>query len=153
MPCSTISTRNSGGFFTLGGMELSLDHLAKAGLAAGAFFVLRALGKYVAALVAMRVANAPETLQKNLGLALVPQAGVAVGLVITLESDTAFTEVAPEALALFTAVVLTVVVVNEVVGPFMTRFALRRSGGWTTAASAWLTSRKKTSSWISRPRP
>ena len=66
-------------FFTLGGMELSLDHLAKAGLAAGAFFVLRALGKYVAALVAMRVANAPETLQKNLGLALVLRRGSRLG--------------------------------------------------------------------------
>lgn len=38
----------------------------------------------------MRLAGATEKLRKYLGLALLPQAGVAIGLVVLLEEDPAF---------------------------------------------------------------
>ncbi|MBW2292872.1 MAG: cation:proton antiporter [Deltaproteobacteria bacterium] len=111
-------------FFTLAGMHMSIDHAATAGVVAGLLFGSRLVGKLVAANLAMRLANATEKVRDNLGLALIPQAGVAVGLVVVLQGDPAFAGLAEQ----FTAVVLTVVTVNEIFGPFLTRYALGRAG-------------------------
>jgi hypothetical protein len=72
----------------------------------------------------MRLAGSTTRVQRNLGLALVPQAGVAVGLVIVVQSEAAHAQLA----GLFSAVVLTVVAVNEIVGPLLTKLALARAG-------------------------
>jgi Kef-type K+ transport system membrane component KefB/mannitol/fructose-specific phosphotransferase system IIA component len=111
-------------FFTLAGMHLSFDHLEHAGILVLLYFVARFGGKLLAADLALRAARATERVRKNLGLALVPQAGVAVGLVLLIQEDPRFAEVS----GLFAAVVLTVVTVNEIVGPVLTRIALTRAG-------------------------
>lgn len=111
-------------FFTLAGIHLSLEAAASAGLIAAAFILARSLGKFAAADLAMRMAGATERVRRNLGMALIPQAGVAIGLLILIQDDPAFAGITE----IFTAVVLTSVTVNEVVGPVATRFALRRSG-------------------------
>ncbi len=111
-------------FFTLAGMHLPFEALAAGGAAAGVYFVARFAGKLLAAEVAMRMARATDRVRRNLGLALIPQAGVAVGLVIVIQGDPAFAEVA----GLFTGIVLSVVTINEVVGPLLTRIALGRAG-------------------------
>ena len=117
-------------FFTLAGMELTLEHASVAGGIAVVFFICRAAGKAAAGRVAMRLAGATESLRRNLGIALIPQAGVAVGLVVLLKEDPVFRG-SPQAttlLDLFAAVVVTAVVFNEIVGPILTRWALGRSG-------------------------
>jgi Kef-type K+ transport system membrane component KefB/mannitol/fructose-specific phosphotransferase system IIA component (Ntr-type) len=111
-------------FFTLAGMHLSLDHLEHAGILAVLYFFARFGGKLLAAEAALRAAHATERVRQNLGLALIPQAGVAVGLVLLIQDDVRFAESA----GLFAAVVLSVVTVNEIVGPVLTRMALRRAG-------------------------
>jgi Kef-type K+ transport system membrane component KefB/mannitol/fructose-specific phosphotransferase system IIA component (Ntr-type) len=111
-------------FFTLAGMHLSFDHLELAGLLAALYFLARLAGKLLAADVALRAAQATERVRRNLGLALVPQAGVAVGLVLLIQEDPRFAEVS----GLFAAVVLSVVTVNEIIGPVLTRSALHRAG-------------------------
>ena len=111
-------------FFTLAGMHLSFEHAAAAGLVAVLVFFGRALGKFLAGSLAMRLAGATARVRNNLGLALIPQAGVAVALVILIQEDPFFADKAE----LFAAVTLTVVTVNEVIGPLATRFALQRSG-------------------------
>ena len=111
-------------FFTLAGMHLSLEHLGAAPLLAVLFFFGRIGGKWLAADLAMRLARATNRVRKNLGVALVPQAGVAVGLVILIQEDPAFESIAGP----FAAVVLSVVTLNEIVGPILTRLALTRSG-------------------------
>ena len=115
-------------FFTLAGMELHFDHLAEIGLVALLFFAARFAGKLLSARWAMRLAGAPRAVRKNLGMALIPQAGVAVGLVVLLQEDSLVAGQDSEMLSLFVAVVLTVVTVNEIVGPILTRLALLRSG-------------------------
>lgn len=111
-------------FFTLAGMHLSLDHLWLAGLVATLLFAARIAGKLMAARLALRLAGATERVKRNLGLALTPQAGVAVGLVILIQGDARFTDLS----SLFAAVVLAVVTLNEISGPVMTRIALSRAG-------------------------
>ncbi|MCA9509786.1 MAG: PTS sugar transporter subunit IIA, partial [Myxococcales bacterium] len=111
-------------FFTMAGMHLALDRLPVAGLAALLLFAGRFAGKLASAELAMRFAGAPDRVRRNLGLALVPQAGVAVGLVLLIQEDARFADVA----GLFAAVVLAVVTLNEIVGPLLTRMALGRAG-------------------------
>lgn len=115
-------------FFTIAGMELTLDYAWQAGGVALVFFATRIAGKLGAGWLSMTLAAAPQRLRSHLGMALVPQAGVAVGLVVLLEDDPLFLQNAPEMVKLFAAVVLTVVVGNEIVGPILTRFGLTQSG-------------------------
>lgn len=111
-------------FFTLAGMHLTTSHLSAAGVVAVAYFCARAVGKVSSATLAMRLAQATERVRRHLGLALLPQAGVAVGLVIVIQGDPAYADIA----GLFGAAVLSVVAVNEIVGPVLTRWALSRAG-------------------------
>jgi Kef-type K+ transport system membrane component KefB/mannitol/fructose-specific phosphotransferase system IIA component len=111
-------------FFTLAGMHLSLDHLEHAGLLAALYLAARIAGKLLAADLALRAARATDAVRRNLGMALVPQAGVAVGLVLLIQEDPRFADLS----GLFAAVVLTVVTINEIVGPVLTRIALERAG-------------------------
>ena len=111
-------------FFTLAGLHLDTVHLQQAGFMAFAYFLARAAGKWLAANSAMRLAGATERVRRNLGPALIPQAGVAVGLVIVIQNDPAYAHLA----GLLSAVVLSVVTVNEILGPILTRIALGRVG-------------------------
>ncbi len=115
-------------FFTMAGMHLSFGHghaqLSTVGLLSFAFFLSRAAGKLVASDLAMRLAGATERVRRNLGIALIPQAGVAVGLIILIQEDPDFAHIVD----LFSAVVLTTVTLDEIAGPILTRLALTRSG-------------------------
>ena len=112
-------------FFVLAGMELNFTYVREAGMLALLVFGARAGGKLLAAHVAMRAAGATARVRKNLGLALLPQAGLAVGLMLLVTEDGRFPS---ETRGLILAVVLTVVMLNEVFGPILTRIALARSG-------------------------
>ncbi len=111
-------------FFTLAGAHLELALLVQAGALAIAVLLGRAVGKLIAADLAMRLGGAPERVRQALGRALLPQAGVAVGLLLVISHDPAFALISKSLLA----VGLSTVMVNELVGPFMTRRALARSG-------------------------
>ncbi len=111
-------------FFTLAGLHLSLDNAWAVGSIAVLFLVGRTAGKMLSSNLAMRLAGATQRVRENLGPALILQAGVAIGLVILIQDDAAFAGIQ----AAFTAVVLTAVTINEIVGPLATRMALERSG-------------------------
>lgn len=114
-------------FFTLAGMHLSFEDLEQSGLVALVFFGARIVGKLLVGNLSMRVAGAPARVRRWLGPALLPQAGLAIGLVLLIEDDPGFAS-APAMLQLFLTAVLTAVTLNEIVGPITTRIALRRSG-------------------------
>jgi PTS system fructose-specific IIC component len=111
-------------FFTLAGLHLSLENFGKVGVLAVVFFMARVLGKLAAASSAMWLAGATARVRRTLGLALIPQAGVAIGLVILIQEDPVFASIQE----IFVAVVLVSVTLNEIVGPILTRIALVRSG-------------------------
>ncbi|QDU67981.1 cation:proton antiporter [Engelhardtia mirabilis] len=111
-------------FFTLAGMKLDPSVLLDGGLIALVLFGARAVGKLVVADVAMRLARAPDGVRRNLGLARLPQAAIAIGLLLVAQSD----PVLQPGIDLLVAVVLAVVTLNEIVGPVLTRMALVRSG-------------------------
>jgi len=111
-------------FFTVAGLEFNLAYLAPAGVLAVVVILARAAGKISAAWLAMRLAGAPRSLRDNLGLALIPQAGVAVALLLKVRESPLFETMGE----LFLAVGVTTVALNEILGPLTARWALRRSG-------------------------
>jgi Kef-type K+ transport system membrane component KefB len=109
-------------FFVLAGADLDLGLVGSLGLAGVVYVVGRAGGKLLGARLGAKWLGMAPTVRRFLGLALMAQAGLAVGLVLTIQRR--FADVAPAV----TAIVLASVVVYEIVGPLSTRFALVRAG-------------------------
>ncbi len=88
------------------------------------YFVARVLGKYVGASASASIARAPHSVSRWLGFGLVPQAGVAVGLALTLSQQPALAEISD----VIVNVILGTTLLYELLGPLMVEFALKRSG-------------------------
>jgi PTS system fructose-specific IIC component len=114
-------------FFTLAGMELDFSLIEAAGVAGAVFFVARLAGKLLSVRAAMTLAGATEKVRTYLGMALLPQAGLAIGLVLIVQDDPTLQD-RQQMLHLLLAIVLGVVTLNEIVGPILTKIALERSG-------------------------
>jgi Kef-type K+ transport system membrane component KefB/mannitol/fructose-specific phosphotransferase system IIA component len=111
-------------FFTVAGIELDLGQLAPAGVLAAVVVGARVGGKVLAGWLAMTLARAPVSMRQNLGWALLPQAGVAVGLLLKVR-ESAVQDVVGQ---LFLVVGVSTVMLNEILGPLTTRWAIKRSG-------------------------
>lgn len=109
-------------FFVISGAELDLQVLASpVTLIVGVTYVLsRSLGKYVGAYASCRQCKCAPQITKYLGITLLPQAGVALGMAL---SATALSDG-----SLVRNVVLFSVLVYELVGPALTKMSLLRAG-------------------------
>jgi len=113
-------------FFALAGTQLDLRLLASIGGLGCIYIVARFAGKYSGALLGASVARSAPAIRKYLGLCLFPQAGVAIGLVMIAQQTPAFAS-SPHALQMVT-IVLASVLVNELIGPPIARYAIFKSG-------------------------
>lgn len=116
-------------FFALVGAGLDIDALPAMGLLGLAFIVLRIGGKYGGAWLGGYLARTPPTVRNNLGLALLSQAGVAIGL--ALAANTRFSDLGPdgEDLAeLVVNVVTATTFVVQLIGPVLVKVAVMRAG-------------------------
>ena len=111
-------------FFTLAGAQLHLSALATAGWVGLIYFMMRNLGKMAGVRAGALLSGASETLKRNLGLGLMPQAGVAIGLVFLLQEYPLLAEYSQ----IVTPVVLAGVVLSELIGPISLKFAVERAG-------------------------
>jgi Kef-type K+ transport system membrane component KefB/mannitol/fructose-specific phosphotransferase system IIA component (Ntr-type) len=111
-------------FFTLAGATVHFDLLMSAGGLCLVYVGARILGKGVGAYAGAWLSGSSERIRNSIPLGFVPQAGVALGLVVILEGDSRISE---EVSYLVGSVVLAAVTINEIIGPFFTRAALRRS--------------------------
>lgn len=118
-------------FFTMAGTQLHLSALISAGWLGLTYFLARSLGKIVGAYTGARIAGAPEAVRKFLGLALMPQAGVAIGLIFLIKNDSVLSEFS----AVVTPVVLAGVVISELTGPICAKFAVVKAGETKLKAS------------------
>jgi Kef-type K+ transport system membrane component KefB len=109
-------------FFVLAGASLHLEALAAIGLFGAAYILLRIAGKFFGAALGARLTGAESPIRRWTGLALMPQAGVALGM--ALLADQRFPEIGEILLPL----VIGSTVVFELLGPLGTRFALRAAG-------------------------
>lgn len=67
-------------FFVLSGMKLNMKTLLSVGVIGVSYFLIRIVGKYLGSLLGCILTKQKKEVRYNLGLALIPQAGVAIGL-------------------------------------------------------------------------
>ena len=109
-------------FFVLSGAELNLKILSNplVLLVGVVYIIFRSLGKYLGAYSSCAMTGCSDTIRKHLGITLLPQAGVALGMALTAQqlSDGEIVR----------SVVLFSVLVYELVGPTLTKRALIAAG-------------------------
>ncbi len=109
-------------FFVISGAELDISLIPSIGLIGIIYLVVRVIGKYTGARIGAVVTKAPLMVKKYLGWALIPQAGVAIGL--TLVAD----RVVPEYSGQIRAVILCATLIYELIGPVISKLALIKAG-------------------------
>lgn len=110
-------------FFVISGAELELGVFAQlSSVLVGVVYILsRSLGKYLGARGSAKMMRCDKNVVNYLGITLLPQAGVALGMCVTAST-------LPEDGALIRNIVLFAVLVYELVGPVMTKWALTKAG-------------------------
>lgn len=110
-------------FFVISGAELELSVFADiAVVIVGVVYIIaRSLGKYYGAGISSRAVKCDNNIVKYLGITLLPQAGVALGMAIKARE-------LGEAGNIIRNITLFAVLVYEIVGPFLTKIALSKAG-------------------------
>jgi len=105
-------------FFVISGAELDLEVLSHpVTILVGVIYILaRSVGKYSGAAISCKLTNQSKPITDNLGITLLPQAGVALGMALTAAT-------LPDG-ALARNVVLFAVLVYELIGPTLTKRSL-----------------------------
>lgn len=111
-------------FFVLSGAELDLRVFSSLVVVAIGvlYMVARSAGKYFGARASAKLMHCDHTIQKYLGITLFPQAGVALGMSVTVAA-----ELGSEG-SIIRSIVLFAVLIYELVGPMLTKIALTKAG-------------------------
>jgi Kef-type K+ transport system membrane component KefB/nucleotide-binding universal stress UspA family protein len=120
-------------FFTLAGVHLDLSALKLAGWIGLVYFVTRIIGKYFGSWLGGWLSGSTPVVRNYLGLALLPQAGVAIGLVFMISSDPRLASWS----TIITPVVLAGVVLSELGGPVLARITIEKAGEDNTALESY----------------
>jgi Kef-type K+ transport system membrane component KefB len=116
-------------FFVLAGMHFDASVMRVAGVLAVLIVASRCTGKYFGTRIGAQISHASEAVKKYLGLALLPKAGVTMGLAV----------LAAGAFPTFGAImfngILASVIINELISPPLVRYALFKSGEQYQAVS------------------
>lgn len=110
-------------FFVISGAELDLTIVPTVGLLGVLYLILRSAGKYFGARIGSTLVHEHENIRKYLGVALLPQAGVAIGM-----SQIVVGELPEVYGSRIRAVVLCATLVYELVGPLLTKLVLTKAG-------------------------
>lgn len=111
-------------FFVLAGAHLNLKIFTSVGFTmlfwGIAFVAARILGKVLGAYLGGTLSRAPDAIRKYLGFALIPEAGVAIGLSLLISKTSVYYE--------FRSIILNITLIavafNEIIGPICTKYAL-----------------------------
>ena len=109
-------------FFVLAGASLDAKALYQVGIVGAAYVILRGIGRLVGAWAGAAVSHAGPLMGRWMGLALMPQAGVALGMALVAVHHR------PDLNEVIMPVVIASTVLFEVVGPILTRSALVHVG-------------------------
>ena len=111
-------------FFILSAMHLKFNAIFALPIAIEAYVVLRVFGKVLGSYMGACMANSSKEIKKYMGLALLPQAGVAIGLALSLQKHEGLEDIAPVILN----IVIATTFIHELIGPIFTKYALKKSG-------------------------
>ncbi len=109
-------------FFILAGASLEIDSLSDIGIVGIGFVAFRVIGRLFGAWAGGHISHAPASMRRWMGTAMMPQAGVALGMALVASQRI------PEASDIILPVIIASTVLFEIVGPILTRFALFRVG-------------------------
>lgn len=109
-------------FFVASGAGLKLSVLPAVGLVGVIYIVFRVIGKMFGASLGAVVCKTDKNIRKYLGPALIPQAGVAIGLSLAASS------VVPEHATEIRTVILCGTLIYELVGPVVSKTCLKKAG-------------------------
>lgn len=110
-------------FFVLSGMSMDFSSFATIGLVGVMYFVVRMIGKYAGAYLGCRLMKSGKKTRNYLGLALAPQAGVAIGLAFLGQ------RMLPSSIGdTFLSIILCSSVLYEMAGPALAKLSLVKSG-------------------------
>ena len=130
-------------FFVVSGAELELSVFTNIFvIICGVVYIIsRSVGKYFGAGISARMTKCDENIIKYLGITLLPQAGVALGMAMKA------TELGPDG-AIVRNITLFAVLIYEIVGPYLTKVALTKAGdineeGRTSAREEHLAKKKQ----------
>ena len=114
-------------FFIMSGMNLDLSALTTVGTVGLAYFIVRIIGKYLGTYISCLITGTSREIRNYMGLALIPQAGVAIGLAFLGQ------RLLPEEMGkLLLTIILSSSVLYEMVGPVCAKMSLFLSGSITT---------------------
>ena len=110
-------------FFVLSGAELELSVFTNLLMVVVGvvYIIFRSAGKYSGAYVSAKIAKCDDNIVKYLGITLLPQAGVALGMAMKAK---AFGEIGE----MVATITLFAVLIYELVGPMLTKVALTKAG-------------------------
>lgn len=111
-------------FFIISAMHFKLSAIFSLPVAIGLYLFLRFFGKVLGTYVGAVISKSSSSVKKYMGVALIPQAGVAIGLALSLQTHQGFESIAPMILNIVIATTL----IQELLGPFMTKYAIEKSG-------------------------
>ncbi|MCD4701235.1 MAG: cation:proton antiporter [Candidatus Aegiribacteria sp.] len=116
-------------FFFIAGAHLKIGSLPSLGLIGLVYILARSAGKIFGAKFGAIIGKASPTIRKYLGIGLLSQAGVAIGLSIVVSQQ--FSQLGERGVLIGTAVLTTVTatcIVFEIIGPIMAKIALKKAG-------------------------
>ena len=120
-------------FFVISGASLDLTIFFNGNglfvlVVAAIYIISRVIGKYLGAFTGASITHCEPKIKKYLGLTLVPQAGVAIGLATTANYLFSAHEATKETGGLIIAIILTSTLIYELIGPLVSKFALTKAG-------------------------
>lgn len=118
-------------FFIIAGTELDVSVFAKGTvvLLGLLYLAARFLGKISGIFIGSAIVKAPAHIRKFLGFCLFPQAGVAIGLALFVQTSQIAKHATPDVQELFILIVNIVlfsVFINELVGPAISKFGIKK---------------------------
>ena len=118
-------------FFVLAGARLQLDLVKVIGVIGIVYTVVRIIGKVGGAALGGIVSSAPTPVRRYLGLGLLSQIGVAIGLAIMIQHEfpaSTYGE-AGEKMGLWVVnILLFTTIITEFIGPILTKYAVTKAG-------------------------
>lgn len=109
-------------FFVLAGSSLHVEKLPQIGVAGGAYIVLRVIGLVAGAYAGGTISRARSNIRRYMGLAITPQAGVALGMALVAGNHF------PELKDTFIPLIIGTTVFFELTGPVFTRLTVMKVG-------------------------
>ena len=119
-------------FFVIAGTELNPQVLFQRDilLVGVVFIIVRGVAKYLGVRTGAALSGQHGCIKTHLGLCMIPQAGVAIGLVLLIQASpmiTGLTHLYEGVINQMVNIVLLSVFVNELIGPSLSRYAIQKA--------------------------